>query len=64
MSDNISSDSLVGLDEFEYIHIIFVFHLNTNGKAMRAHRVNENDRRSYTFLSKVYKNSNWLNYFR
>ncbi|KAL7680473.1 putative Chromo-like domain superfamily, trmO-like domain, YaeB-like superfamily protein [Plasmopara halstedii] len=46
---SISPDSLVGLEHFSHIWIIFVFHLNTNGKYTRAHDGLRSDSHRHTF---------------
>lgn len=46
---NISPDTLIGLEAFSHIWIVFVFHKNTNGKNSRAHQGLRSDSHRHTF---------------
>ncbi|KAG3114732.1 hypothetical protein PI124_g6495 [Phytophthora idaei] len=50
---SISPDTLVGLEDFSHVWIIFVFHQNTNGKNTRAHEGLRSDSHRHTFRAKI-----------
>ncbi|KAL4095731.1 hypothetical protein PRIC1_009104 [Phytophthora ramorum] len=50
---NISPDTLVGLENFSHVWIVFVFHQNTNGKNTRAHQGLRSDSHRHTFRAKI-----------
>ena len=50
---SVSPDTLVGLEEFSHVWILFVFHQNTNGKNARAHEGLRSDSHRHTFRVRV-----------
>ncbi|KAL3673284.1 hypothetical protein V7S43_001003 [Phytophthora oleae] len=50
---SISPDTLVGLEDFSHVWIVFVFHQNTNGKNTRAHEGLRSDSHRHTFRAKI-----------
>ncbi|TMW68785.1 hypothetical protein Poli38472_006253 [Pythium oligandrum] len=50
---NVSPDTLIGLEAFTHLWIVFVFHKNTNGKNARAHQGLRSDSHRYTFKAKI-----------
>lgn len=46
---NISPDTLIGLEVFSHVWVVFVFHKNTNGKNSRAHEGLRSDSHRHTF---------------
>lgn len=50
---SISPDTLVGLEKFSHVWIVFVFHQNTNGKNARAHEGLRSDSHRHTFRAKI-----------
>uniref|UniRef100_A0AAV1VLC0 TsaA-like domain-containing protein n=1 Tax=Peronospora matthiolae TaxID=2874970 RepID=A0AAV1VLC0_9STRA len=50
---SVSPDTLVGLEEFSHVWILFVFHQNTNGKNARAHEGLRSDSHRHTFRAKI-----------
>ncbi|KAF1332188.1 hypothetical protein FI667_g3897, partial [Globisporangium splendens] len=50
---SISPDTLIGLESFSHVWIVFVFHKNTNGKNARAHEGLRSDSHRHTFKAKI-----------
>ncbi|CAH0517898.1 unnamed protein product [Peronospora belbahrii] len=50
---SISPDTLLGLDEFSHVWVVFIFHQNTNGKNTRAHEGLRPDSHRHTFRAKI-----------
>uniref|UniRef100_K3WPV1 TsaA-like domain-containing protein n=1 Tax=Globisporangium ultimum (strain ATCC 200006 / CBS 805.95 / DAOM BR144) TaxID=431595 RepID=K3WPV1_GLOUD len=50
---SISPDTLIGLESFSHVWIVFVFDKNTNGKNARAHEGLRSDSHRYTFKAKI-----------
>ncbi|KAG6609308.1 uncharacterized protein IUM83_00755 [Phytophthora cinnamomi] len=50
---SISPDTLIGLEDFSHVWIVFVFHQNTNGKNTRAHEGLRSDSHRHTFRAKI-----------
>ncbi|KAI9895368.1 hypothetical protein PsorP6_018704 [Peronosclerospora sorghi] len=46
---NISPETLIGLEDFSHVWIVFVFHQNTNGRNTRAHEGLRSDSHRHTF---------------
>jgi tRNA (Thr-GGU) A37 N-methylase len=50
---NISPDTLIGLEDFSHVWIIFIFHQNTNGNNSRAFSGLMSDSHRHTFKVRV-----------
>ena len=50
---NVSPEAFDSLEHFSHIWVVFVFHLNTNSKAMRAHSNLQADSKRHTFPAKI-----------
>lgn len=50
---SVSPEALIGLEHFSHVWIVFVFHMNTNGKNSRAHQGLRSDSHRFTFPAKI-----------
>jgi tRNA-Thr(GGU) m(6)t(6)A37 methyltransferase TsaA len=50
---SVSPEALIGLEHFSHVWVVFVFHMNTNGKNSRAHRGLRADSHRFTFPAKI-----------